>query len=126
MREDRPSVPCPHCGQLSTPIPQVTVASLVVDEAQSSVVDSPYWLCTGFNCPVAYFTSADAEVLTTDRLRTPLHFKRDAHKRYACYCNKVTEEEVRQMVREKGLDRMQPIIRTLRGEAQSDCRHRNP
>lgn len=121
-----PNALCPHCHQQGEPVQTTTVQALVTDEFRHLLVEGPYYLCQTPDCGVGYYGPTEAAVLHPYQLKAPLHFKTGAHPRYACYCNKVTEDEVFHTVREKGLVQMQAIIRSLRGEAQSDCRHKNP
>jgi len=116
---------CPQCGAAGTPVATVTVRSLALPELQDRIDDAPWHLCLSPDCDIAYFEPGGHR-LRPAQLTAPLWFKAGAHPRYACYCNKVTEEEVRRMVREKGVTEMPQIIRLLRDEVQSDCRHRNP
>lgn len=124
--ESQQKTPCPNCQSKGISVAEVTVRAMAVDEAKDKLRHTSYQLCTQPDCPIAYFAAEGDPTLTTADIKVPLHFKTDAHKRYTCYCNKITDDEVKQVVSEKKLDKMQAIIQLLRGEVQSDCIHKNP
>ena len=117
---------CPTCGTHGTKVATVTVRAMALEEEQARVGDTEYHLCTTPDCETAYYSVDRALTLSVEQIKAPLHFKTSAHKRYVCYCNKITEEDVRSAVQNHGQTKMQAIIRSLRGEAQSDCVHKNP
>jgi hypothetical protein len=43
---------------------------------------------------VVYYSVDSEKKFLKDHVRVPIWFKKDANPKYACYCSKVTEEQV--------------------------------
>ena len=93
---------CPRCGGLGKQVRAQTVRSLVLESLAEAVEDQDYYLCLDEACEVAYFAMGLAQVLKTTDIKVPLWFKNGAAPKYACYCSKVTEDQVRMAVVEGG------------------------
>ncbi len=76
------------------------------------------------DCNVSYYNSE--KVFDKSALKKPLWYKKDANPKYACYCRKITQEEVTKAVIEKGLTQAGPIMISLRGNVKSNCKINNP
>jgi bacterioferritin-associated ferredoxin len=59
-------------------------------------------------------------------VNVPLWFKRKAHPIYACYCSKVTKDEVINAIRKENAMTVQDINRITGSMKNSDCSHHNP
>ena len=75
-------------------------------------------------CDVAYYNSES--VFEKSALKVPLWYKRDANPKYACYCRKITQEEVTNTVRQTGLTDAGEIMKHLRGNVKGNCKVNNP
>ncbi len=75
-------------------------------------------------CKVAYFT--EDSFFDKTALDAPLWYKNDANPKYACYCRKITQEEVAKAVMETDLAEAEDIMYHLRGEVESNCKINNP
>jgi len=59
-------------------------------------------------------------------VKVPLCFKKDANPKYACYCSRVTEEEIIKAVVEYGANTMEEVINLTGAMSNSDCQKKNP
>lgn len=75
-------------------------------------------------CKAAYFTTDS--FFDISALVVPLWYKNDANPKYACYCRKITQEEVTRTVMETDLTEAGDIMYHLRGEVESNCKINNP
>ena len=56
----------------------------------------------------------------------PLWYKKDASPRYACYCSKVTIEQVRDAVIKEGARSVKDVARLTGAMRNCNCIHSNP
>ena len=82
------------------------------------------YLCKNPNCDVGYYNSE--AVFDKSALKAPLWYKKDANPKYACYCRKITQEEVTKTVIETGLTEAESIMLHLREHVKSNCKINNP
>lgn len=101
---------CPRCGSLGEPVGIVTLDSLVVPEARSTMMDSA-WFCGYARCDVAYFNLLEV-VITTDQLRRAVYPKDPSAP--LCPCFGFTLDDIEADVR----DGMPHRIRALRDKSQ--------
>lgn len=115
---------CPSCNKLGQEVSNQTVKSLVQTDCQSKVGENDYFLCMNPECDVAYYNSES--VFEKSSLKVPLWYKKDANPKYACYCRKITQEEVTNTVMETDLTEAGDIMYHLRGGVKSNCKINNP
>lgn len=115
---------CPSCNKEGQKVSNETVRSIVLTNCESKAVESGFYLCMNPNCSVAYYSSN--LVFDKSDLRIPLWYKKGADPKYACYCRKITQEEVTKAVLEKGLTQADDIMFYLRGNVKSNCKINNP
>lgn len=118
--------PCPQCSQQGQLVRKLTVRSLLIPKLKNRVLDIAYYLCMSSDCKVSYYSNTPNEIFTTKDVKVPIWYKKDAHPKYACYCNKITDEEVINTVKETGLSDMQEIIKFLREKVKCACVAMNP
>ncbi|MBK5114217.1 MAG: (2Fe-2S)-binding protein [Candidatus Heimdallarchaeota archaeon] len=118
--------PCPNCNQNGQLVRKLTVRSLLILEAKDRVSDIAYYLCMSSDCNVSYYSNVPNEFFTINEVKVPIWYKKDAHPKYACYCNKITDEEVINVVKETGLSEMVEIIEFLREKTKCACVAMNP
>jgi hypothetical protein len=122
--DSRDIMKCPSCKQIGQKIPNETVKSIVQTECQNKVGRNCYFLCMNPDCIIAYYNSES--VFEKSALKVPLWYKKNANPKYACYCRKITQEEVTKTVLETALTEAGDIMFHLRGKVKSNCKVNNP
>jgi len=115
---------CPTCSKTGQNVANETVRHILKAKCKSKSGEKEYYLCMNPDCDVAYFNSES--VFDKSALKKPLWYKKDANPKYACYCRKITQEEVTKTVTETGLTEAGPIMLHLRGNVKSNCKINNP
>lgn len=119
--------PCPQCNQIGLMVRDLTIQKLLTPEAKNKLKDSTaYYLCTDPDCLISYYSFKNEQLFDIHDVKVPIWYKKDANPVYACYCNKLTREEVLEFVKETGIDEMNKIIIRLRGKVKSTCVAKNP
>lgn len=115
---------CPSCEKMGQKVPNQTVKSLILADSQNGVGNNDYFLCMNPDCNVAYYNSEST--FEKSALKVPLWYKKDAAPKYACYCRKITQEEVTKTVQQTDLTDAGAIMKHLRGNVKSNCKMNNP
>jgi bacterioferritin-associated ferredoxin len=115
---------CPSCNKSGQEVPNQTVKSLIQSDCLSKVGENAYFLCMNPACSVAYYNLES--VFEKSALKVPLWYKKDANPKYACYCRKITQEEVTNTVQQMGLTDAGAIMEHLRSNVKSNCKVNNP
>jgi hypothetical protein len=66
----------------------------VTDENRNAVEGDQYRICMNEDCDVVYYNTGNGIKFLKDQVKVPIWFKKNANPKYACYCSKVTEEQV--------------------------------
>lgn len=117
---------CPACNKVGKKVKNVTVKHLVKTEFSESVGDLNYAICINEDCDTVYFSENRAVQLKKDQIKVPIWFKKDADPRYACYCSKVTIDQVKEAVRDKSARKLKDVIAITGAMKNSDCEVKNP
>ncbi|MDW7733033.1 MAG: (2Fe-2S)-binding protein [Methanolobus sp.] len=117
---------CPVCRQAGIRVRNVTVRHLVKKELIERAGQSDYRICMNEKCDVAYYNENLSIIFEKKDLKVPLWFKLDADPRYACYCSRITEEDVIKAVREQELTDMAAIRKFYDPEGKCQCNVKNP
>lgn len=115
---------CPTCNKTGQKVAAETVKHIIKTENKNKVAEKDYYLCTNPACNVAYYNGDSS--FDKSELTVPLWYKKNANPIYACYCRKITQEEVTKTVLETDLTDAADIMHHLRGEAESNCKINNP
>ena len=115
---------CPTFSKTNQKVSNKTVRHMLKAKCKSKIGEKDYYLCMNPDCEVAYYNSES--VFDKSALKKPLWYKKDANPKYACYCRKITQEEVTKTVLETGLTEAGPIMLHLRGNVKSNCKINNP
>jgi len=118
--------PCPKCSERGLLVRNLTVRSLLKPESKNRFSDIAFYLCMSTDCEVSYYSKEPNEIFTTKDVKVPIWFKKDADPKYACYCNKITDEEAFNAVKETGLSEMSEVIEFLREKVKCACVAMNP
>jgi len=117
---------CPACKRQGTLVKNITVKHMVVDELIEQVSYFDYFLCLNEECDITYFNSEHNIKFCRQQVKVPIWFKKDANPKYACYCNKVTEEEVINAVVKDGATDMREVLKLTGAMNNSQCQKKNP
>lgn len=116
---------CPVCKSAGVSVSKVTVSHLVKEEYLGRVSDGKYRICMLDLCDVAYFSN-DGAWFAKDQLKVPLWYKKGADPMYACYCSRVTEQQVLDAVVKGGADSVGDVNAATLSMQNPDCIKNNP
>ncbi len=117
---------CPVCNNEGILVSKVTVEHLVVDDYRKAVEGDQYKICMNEDCNVVYFNHYNRTTFLKDQVSVPIWFKRDANPKHACYCNKVTEEQVIEAVVKQGAKTIKEVNAITGSMKNSNCKEKNP
>lgn len=117
---------CPVCNNIGISVSQVTVEHLVADKFRESVEGNRYKICMDENCNVVYYSVENGRKFLKGQVSVPIWFKKDANPKYACYCNKVTEEQVIDAVVHHGAKTVKEVNAIKGTMRNSNCKDNNP
>lgn len=118
-------VACPTCKEIGIPVKNVTVRHIVKKEQMERVGKGDYHLCMDPECDVAYYDEKGTLFDKRD-IKVPLWFKKDASPKYACYCSRITENDVIKAVLEHGMQDMKTIRKFYDENGKCQCKVKNP
>jgi bacterioferritin-associated ferredoxin len=124
--EDNKSNLCPVCKLPGAHVKNVTVRHLVLDELTEQIGDEDYYLCMSEKCDITYYNPVTQITMNKRQIKVPLWFKEDANPKYACYCSKVTEEQVINAVIKDGATDINDVIKITGAMKNSHCEKNNP
>jgi hypothetical protein len=100
------SAPCPLCKTKGRYVENITVRHLLRKEMEEKAGQEDYYLCMNARCDIACYNDKTCTAFQKKDIIVPLWFKDDANPRYACYCSKITEEDVARAVKEQKITDM--------------------
>ncbi|MEK6266803.1 MAG: (2Fe-2S)-binding protein [Clostridium sp.] len=117
---------CLICGKQGTLVKNITAKHMVLDELTEQVGDNDYFLCMSEECDVTYYNTESNIKFNKLQVKVPIWFKKDANPKYACYCSKVTEEQVIDSVIKDGAANMKEVLKITGAMGDSQCQKKNP
>lgn len=117
---------CPICNNEGTAVSRVTVEHLVNADNRTDVRGDGYRVCMNENCNVVYYNLNHATTFFKDQVGVPVWFKKDANPKYACYCSKVTEEQVAEAVVVHGAKTVNEVNTITGAMKNPHCEENNP
>ncbi|WP_082990416.1 Csac_0668 family 2Fe-2S cluster-binding (seleno)protein [Thermoanaerobacter sp. YS13] len=117
---------CPVCGKEGVIVKNFTIRHILIEDLLEQIGDEDYYLCMNEDCEVAYYNNKKGIRFNKHQLRVPLWFKKNANPKYACYCSKVTEDEIIKAVVDYGATTMEEVINLTGAMSNSDCQKKNP
>ncbi|ACL19260.1 BFD domain protein (2Fe-2S)-binding domain protein [Desulfitobacterium hafniense DCB-2] len=117
---------CPICDKEGTLVKNLTVKHLVLDEIVELVGDPDYFLCMNEECDITYYNTESKKKFNKQQIKVPIWFKKDVNPKYACYCSKITEEEVINAVLNDGATKMSEVLKITGAMSNSQCQKNNP
>lgn len=123
---NRTKASCPVCNNEGVTVSRITVEHLVTDDYRNAVDGDQYKICMNEDCDVIYY-NLDKEIkFLKDQVRVPIWFKKDADPKYACYCSKVTEDQVIEAVVKHGAKTVKEVNAITGAMKNSLCKENNP
>ncbi|MFZ5754990.1 MAG: (2Fe-2S)-binding protein [Bacillota bacterium] len=116
---------CPVCQTMGQLVKSITVKNLVAEDLVPQIKENDYYLCANPKCDIVYFDT-NGNVYTQQEVKMPVWFKEGASPKYACYCNKVTVEEVINAVINKGAKDMKTVTEITGAMKHGKCLTNNP
>jgi bacterioferritin-associated ferredoxin len=117
---------CPKCGGIGTLVKNITLRHLVVDGLIEEVGELDYFLCTSKDCDVVYYNKDLGTHFNKNDIKVPIWLKQDANPKYACYCSKVTEEQVISAVVNDNATNIKEVLAITGAMANPSCETKNP
>jgi len=117
---------CPVCRKQGTLVKSITVRHMVLDELTEQVGDKDYFLCMDEECDITYYNIKSNIKFNKQQVKVPIWFKKDADPKYACYCSKVTEEQVIKAVAKDCAKSVKDIVLLTGAMKNSQCQQNNP
>ena len=117
---------CPVCQKEGAHVKNITVKHLVLDELTEQTGDKDYFLCMSEECDITYYNKESNIVFNKQHVKVPIWFKKDANPKYACYCSKVTEDQVINAVLTDGAETMDEVLKLTGAMNVAQCQKNNP
>jgi bacterioferritin-associated ferredoxin len=117
---------CIVCGHSGEMVKNITVKHLVFDGLIEQIRNDDYYLCMNEECDIVYYNDKTGVKFNKQQVKVPIWFKKDANPKYACYCSKVTEEQVIGAVIKHGAKTVKDIIEITGAMKNSRCEKNNP
>jgi bacterioferritin-associated ferredoxin len=117
---------CPVCNNKGEAVGKITVEHLVTDDNRKAVEGDQYRICLNEDCDVVYYNVDNGVKFLKNQIKVPIWFKKDANPKYACYCSKVTEEQVIEAVLKHGAKTVQEVNAITGAMKNSNCKENNP
>lgn len=115
---------CPICHAQGQAVSMITVRSLVNDVANEKQTDHDFYICLSPNCNVVYFGHGISYY--QEDVLVPVAFKEGASPQFVCYCNRVTEEEIADVVINGGARTVGDVARLTGAMRNGKCLTTNP
>lgn len=115
---------CPVCNRSGITVGSFTVKHLVLDTLKETVGDNKYYLCMKEECNIVYYNYKMS--FNQNQVKVPIWFKKDANPKYACYCSRITEEQVIYTVIKDGAKTIKDIIDITGVMKNAQCQKNNP
>ncbi|TEB08855.1 Csac_0668 family 2Fe-2S cluster-binding (seleno)protein [Pelotomaculum propionicicum] len=117
---------CPVCNNQGEAVGKITVEHLVTDDNRKAVEGDKYRICMNENCNVVYYNVDNRIKFLKNQVSVPVWFKKDANPKYACYCSKVTEEQVIEAVIRHDAKIVKEVNAITGAMKNSNCIENNP
>ncbi|MDG6244357.1 MAG: (2Fe-2S)-binding protein [Methanolobus sp.] len=118
--------PCPVCKGPGSFVKNVTVRNMISDHLLESVGNFDYYLCMDDDCKISYYNNDFKIKFEKNDVKVPIWFKKDAKPKYACYCSKVTEEQIINAVISEKAANMKEVLEITGAMTNPNCQINNP
>ncbi len=126
QQSDKETHNCPVCNNEGTSVKKVTVEHLVKCANHKKVIGEGYKICMNEDCNVVYYNVDNGIKLFKEHVRVPIWFKKDADPKYACYCSKVTKEQVIDAVINHDAKTVKEVNEITGAMKNANCKENNP
>lgn len=99
---------------------------MVIENLIPQVEDDNYYLCLSEKCDIVYYSSNSDFHIEKEQIKVPIWFKEDANPKYICYCNRVTEENIVNAIRNEGARNIKDIIKLTGAMKNGKCETNHP
>lgn len=117
---------CPVCKKQGTLVKNITVKHMVLEGLTEQIGDNDYFLCMSEECDITYYNPETNIKFNKQQVKAPIWFKKGANPKYACYCSKVTEEQVINAVVKDGAENMKDVLELTGAMKNAQCQKNNP
>lgn len=118
---------CPICGTKGELVQNVTVKHMLIgDDSTHQIGSCDYYLCMNDACDISYYNIEHNKYFKKEQVKVPIWFKKDAAPKYACYCSRVTEEEVIEAVVKHGARTVKDVNTITGAMKNANCKENNP
>jgi len=115
------------CGTIGALVNSKTVENIVIDEIEEGVLKHEILsLCMDKGCEMAYFSADYGYLYLQSGLKVSLDYKSDVEVRYACYCKKLTVEQLKNLVLKEGARTIKDVFRFYSPIIVEECKIKNP
>lgn len=115
---------CPICKEQGILVKNFTVKHIVKEDYLSDIGEDDFYLCTNSFCDVGYYNHK--KIIYEEHLKVPIWLKKDANPKYACYCSKVTFDDIFDAVLKKGAMTLNDVVSITNAMKNSSCSINNP
>lgn len=99
---------------------------MVVKTLLPEIGEAQYYLCKSETCDVAYYSYHPETTIKKGQVKVPIWFKEGADPKYICYCNKVTEADIINAVKNEGAENMKDIVKLTGAMKNGNCEINHP
>ncbi len=118
---------CPVCREEGKKVKGEVARNFVKPELKDQLSKEEYFLCLTEGCDVAYYHPEEEKVYRNpDDVKIPIWYKAASGEVFACYGNKITEEEVIKAVVENPLYSREKIIEFMNKKEDCGCSKISP
>lgn len=115
---------CPACSEKGLSVKLETVKSMIKKNKKVPLKED-FYICENPDCDILYFSGESAFYKKDSIIEAD--FKKGTKTKYACYCNKLTYEEVEKALKKNKRTDWAFIVKEAKGKmAKCDCLHKNP
>ncbi|OPY16887.1 MAG: Copper chaperone CopZ [Methanomethylovorans sp. PtaU1.Bin073] len=117
---------CPVCNGSGTFVKNITVRHMISNGLLEKAGDLDYYLCMSQDCEIAYYNNDLGIQFKTSDVKVPIWFKKDAKPKYACYCSKITEQQIINAVINDKATTMKEVLEITGAMTNPNCQINNP
>jgi len=117
---------CPVCNNPGSFVKNITVRHMISEDLLEKVGSFDYYLCMNKDCQIAYYNNDFRIEFKKSNVKVPIWFKKNAKPKYACYCSKVTEEQIINAVINDNATNIKEVLKLTGAMNNPNCQINNP
>ncbi|MBC7086122.1 MAG: copper chaperone Copz family protein [Methanomethylovorans sp.] len=118
--------PCPVCNVSGSFVKNITVRHMISDDLLENIGNFDYFLCMNEDCDISYYNNDSRIKFKKSDVKVPIWFKKNAKPKYACYCSKVTEEQIINAVFNDKAANIKEVLEITGAMTNPNCQINNP